>query len=150
MQHLQSSLFIRLSPIDPSVFHSSNVPRVAIDVDFPRINQIQLAVGLYPPARRVHGGSPLIFPQSSFNYSRRQLFFFSTNTSLSNSSRNGQSIYQFVDAFFPSPGSREFLFQNSRCFLYYYYFFFFKQPQPRLHLPPPLFIHPRTLPKRVD
>lgn len=48
MPDLQSSLFIRTSPIDHSVSHSSNVVRVAIDVDFPRINQIQLAVGLSP------------------------------------------------------------------------------------------------------
>lgn len=54
-----------------------------------------------PSARHVHGGSALIFPLvlsiiqgGSFN-----------NTSPSNSSRNGQSIYQFVDAFFSTAGT---------------------------------------------
>lgn len=104
-----------------------------------------------PSVIEIHRGRPLIFPQSpSSNLRRPLLEHFAVKFKL---------IWSKYLAVSRGLGgilsTRSFLFQNSRCFLYF--IFFFRQPQPQFCAPPfssffffPLSIHPRTLPKRVD
>lgn len=71
-QNLQSSLFIRPCPIDDSVFHSTNVRRVAIDCTFPSYKSNPVSCRSISLSKINPQRGPPHLPPVPFQYSRRQ------------------------------------------------------------------------------